>query len=1024
LPTLLTPPRPASGYSERTLHSRETQSNRQIAHRRAQIYDIHNRHQGSTLPGFEPNFNVSVEDDAGEEDSSILLGERSVSNTVDDQIYTTIKHARKKRIDALQTPNWGKPGTELPRELERLSITVKRSRPRTANPRVSDASNKRGTANPTKKRPVSAYTTVGVDDKTLPQVLPFETATSIGKTRRLDTLVREVDNINAINYKQRLRLFRYYKERQWHSLMRLATVMAKVRQDGDQGQRMFLALSSGFAASTSAPVTVEQFVSRCTSFGLPWWKAEPLLRTIFICFDDDFDGLMDWRDFVSALRIVVKPREPMSKRLRMFFNIYCDHTKFLKRDEIVRVFTVHVVSPQVAQDVRNLVENWLEADHFREGCHLDEISMFLRSKRAEATMRLLAEDWFRAMPDGLRFNIVNENYKDSERELKAVDDSLKMKKALGMWMGQINNTYFQRWRYAIYLIHCYRRGVKRSNRTARTRGLENWRVFLDRRKGNRVNRYAADMFRYRWLTMRVFRWWKIMYKFWLRRNAEYERRAIAMVELTRKEKSMEALKWYLEKRRKKRLAIEFWENFEMRNLIRTWRQNVTVILRQREAQEKSGALRAKMKNDEIKKDVEEALRLEIEERERQKAAEAKRKAEIEAEKELWAEQKMIAYERGEERRIRRLQREEWARLKAKAKKEHKELVDKMLDRLEITVRQQAEAEALDYMASPEGKKMIALEMQKVKKDGSWGDESMHAEGSPQPEEGEDPDAWNAKQMVWAMNNGIEMVKMVDAVVGEVFFYNVNTGARLSTDALSTQECRKVARKNYIDRKVNEALTAMRRQRDIDERNKLENKSSTIITNTFRILSCKRKLRTRAKEVFSLRSDPYSGEPYYLNTWTLETQTAKPYSLGKDVLALPEWIVIRDQNQPSTIYYKQTIEPFATQWEKPEGWIPCMRCQVEFAERRCRFCGFDEEKGGEVFCLTCFMEAHPKTEERPHPWKEVRRITTYCFMCRTRIAAKVCWECGCDCFCESHFKLMHTTKRIAVNNFANHTAYPI
>ena len=61
-------------------------------------------------------------------------------------------------------------------------------------------------------------------------------------------------------------------------------------------------------------------------------------------------------------------------------------------------------------------------------------------------------------------------------------------------------------------------------------------------------------------------------------------------------KSMDALKWYLDKRRKKRKAIEFWENFEMRNLIRIWRQNVSVIQRQREAQEKSGALRAKMKN--------------------------------------------------------------------------------------------------------------------------------------------------------------------------------------------------------------------------------------------------------------------------------------------------------------------------------------------------------------------------------------------------------------------------------------------
>ena len=43
----------------------------------------------------------------------------------------------------------------------------------------------------------------------------------------------------------------------------------------------------------------------------------------------------------------------------------------------------------------------------------------------------------------------------------------------------------------------------------------------------------------------------------------------------------------------------------------------------------------------------------------------------------------------------------------------------MMDRLEIS-SQFAEAEALDYMATAE-EEMIALEMQKVRKEGSWGE---------------------------------------------------------------------------------------------------------------------------------------------------------------------------------------------------------------------------------------------------------------------------------------------------------------
>ena len=69
--------------------------------------------------------------------------------------------------------------------------------------------------------------------------------------------------------------------------------MANTRQDGSQGQRMFAALSAGFAANESALVNVEQFVSRCTSFGLPWWQAEPLLRALFVAFDKDFNGYID-----------------------------------------------------------------------------------------------------------------------------------------------------------------------------------------------------------------------------------------------------------------------------------------------------------------------------------------------------------------------------------------------------------------------------------------------------------------------------------------------------------------------------------------------------------------------------------------------------------------------------------------------------------------------------------------------------------------------------------------------------------
>ena len=54
---------------------------------------------------------------------------------------------------------------------------------------------------------------------------------------------------------------------------------------------------------------------------------------------------------------------------------------------------------------------------------------------------------------------------------------------------------------------------------------------------------------------------------WIKRNIEYERRAIAMIELTHKERSMKILKRYLARRRQKNKAIDYWEKFERRNLL-------------------------------------------------------------------------------------------------------------------------------------------------------------------------------------------------------------------------------------------------------------------------------------------------------------------------------------------------------------------------------------------------------------------------------------------------------------------------
>ena len=103
--------------------------------------------------------------------------------------------------------------------------------------------------------------------------------------------------------------------------------------------------------------------------------------------------------FVSALRIVVKPGANV-KRLRMF-SIYTVTIQIFKNREIIQCLQSMSSRRKLAKTL-GLILNWLQNDGFREGCYLDEISLFLRSSWPK-TDEVIGRGLVSGVPDGLNF---------------------------------------------------------------------------------------------------------------------------------------------------------------------------------------------------------------------------------------------------------------------------------------------------------------------------------------------------------------------------------------------------------------------------------------------------------------------------------------------------------------------------------------------------------------------------------------------------------------------------------------------
>ena len=103
LPTLMTPPRPSSGFTEGYDLAKRVEYNDDVAKRRAEISIVH------------------LEDKW--KGKNRKLGNRDI----DDTLRIEVRALRKQRLKALYSPNWGVNGNNIPTELE--DVCCRKTRP-------------------------------------------------------------------------------------------------------------------------------------------------------------------------------------------------------------------------------------------------------------------------------------------------------------------------------------------------------------------------------------------------------------------------------------------------------------------------------------------------------------------------------------------------------------------------------------------------------------------------------------------------------------------------------------------------------------------------------------------------------------------------------------------------------------------------------------------------------------------------------------------------------------------------------
>ena len=163
--------------------------------------------------------------------------------------------------------------------------------------------------------------------------VPRGSAREAGRWRRFQKLQNDVFSAQNARAAKRLEACHRAKANLWLAMDKFVDIMKRgaktSAQRREQAHRMFVTLSSGFAGTEDPLITLPQMMSRICTFGYNWREVEPIIKRVFVAFDSDLDGLVDWRDIIVALRVAVRPLEAHDARLKL--RRYSDEYNYMDR---------------------------------------------------------------------------------------------------------------------------------------------------------------------------------------------------------------------------------------------------------------------------------------------------------------------------------------------------------------------------------------------------------------------------------------------------------------------------------------------------------------------------------------------------------------------------------------------------------------------------------------------------------------------------------------------------------------------
>ena len=155
------------------------------------------------------------------------------------------------------------------------------------------------------------------------------------------------------------------------------------------------------------------------------------------------------------------------------------------------------------------------------------------------------------------------------------------------------------------------------------------------------------------------------------------------------------------------------------------------------------------------------------------------------------------------------------------------------------------------------------------------------------------------------------------------------------------ECRKIARSNYIAEQKRLALEEYHALHGEEVTFKKRGQAAFTIQSAFRAHQMKQLIRRMIKKVYVKRVEPDSGMVFYFNTQHATVHWDKPAALrsGEDIEDPPDWRVRYDKegdifNCRGQYFYEQKSKG-KKQMHKPEGYLGCYVCGLNFATRKCK-----------------------------------------------------------------------------------------